>query len=617
MPEKIEELVRAALAAAQEAGDLSAFELDDCAIGRPADTSHGEWTSTMALKSAKLAHCAPRKIAEAIVAHMPEDPAIEKVEIAGPGFINFYLSVAVKNAIFGEAREKGMDFAKSNVGGGLKTQVEFVSANPVGPMHIGHGRWAALGDSLCRVMDHAGYDIQREFYINDHGSQMNTFGNSISTRYMQLADIIAKQGVDIDEAHKILIADRDAFVADENDEHPETHPYQDNFAETLGKDSYGGDYIIDEAAEFWRTDGDKWVEADPQERMESFRERGYVKMVDNMRDLCHAVNCDFDRWFSERSLYVKDTEGETAGTSAVDRAFEKLDKMGYLYTKDGALWFRSTDLGDDKDRVLIKSDGEYTYFASDVAYHWDKFQRVDHVIDIWGADHHGYIERVRCVCDALGYPGKFEVLLGQLVNLLRNGKPVRMSKRKGTMVTLQELVDEVGSDAARYTLISKSSNQMVDFDIEAVKKRDNSNPVYYVQYAHARVCSILRRAADVTPEQADEMGMKAVAAKAIGENVDYSLLTDPTELALSRKLNELTDLIASCARDRAPFRLTHFAEELAGDFHSFYAACQVLPSEGRPVDPELSRARLAACDAVRVTLALVLTLVGVTAPEQM
>lgn len=336
MPEKIEELVRAALAAAQEAGDLSAFELDDCAIERPADTSHGEWTSTMALKSAKLAHCAPRKIAEAIVAHMPEDPAIEKVEIAGPGFINFYLSVAVKNAIFGEAREKGMDFAKSNVGGGLKTQVEFVSANPVGPMHIGHGRWAALGDSLCRVMDHAGYDIQREFYINDHGSQMNTFGNSISTRYMQLADIIAKQGVDIDEAHKLLIADRDAFVADENDEHPETHPYQDNFAETLGKDSYGGDYIIDEAAEFWRTDGDKWVDADPQERMESFRERGYVKMVDNMRDLCHAVNCDFDRWYSERSLYVKDTEGETAGTSAVDRAFEKLDKMGYLYTKDGA-----------------------------------------------------------------------------------------------------------------------------------------------------------------------------------------------------------------------------------------------------------------------------------------
>ena len=611
-------LLTAAAKAAMADGTLPEAELPAFIVEIPADVKNGDIASNLAMAGARTWRKAPRMIAEALLAHLPDltDSVFAKVEIAGPGFINLFLSPAYwAGVVLGACANK--EYGRTDHGKGAKYNVEFVSANPVGPMHIGHGRWAALGDSLCRVMDHAGYEIQREFYINDHGSQMNTFGNSISTRYMQLADIIAKQGVDIDEAHKLLIADRDAFVADENDEHPETHPYQDNFAETLGKDSYGGDYIIDEAAEFWRTDGDKWVNADPQERMESFRERGYVKMVDNMRDLCHAVNCDFDRWYSERSLYVKDTEGETAGTSAVDRAFEKLDKMGYLYTKDGALWFRSTDLGDDKDRVLIKSDGEYTYFASDVAYHWDKFQRVDHVIDIWGADHHGYIERVRCVCDALGYPGKFEVLLGQLVNLLRNGKPVRMSKRKGTMVTLQELVDEVGSDAARYTLISKSSNQMVDFDIEAVKKRDNSNPVYYVQYAHARVCSILRRAADVTAEQADEMGMKAVAAKAIGENVDYSLLTDPTELALSRKLNELTDLIASCARDRAPFRLTHFAEELAGDFHSFYAACQVLPSEGRPVDPELSRARLAACDAVRVTLALVLTLVGVSAPEQM
>ncbi len=616
--EQLEQLIDAAVAAACEDGTLTLEQAPEAALERPRDESNGDWASTVAMRSAKLAKKNPREIAQIIVDHLPENDMIASVDIAGPGFINIRLANAVLQGVVAAARAEKDDFGKGEIPEGeRKINLEYISANPTGPLHVGHGRWAALGDSLCRVMDHAGYDIQREFYINDHGSQMNTFGNSISTRYMQLADIIAKQGVDIDEAHKLLIADRDAFVADENDEHPETHPYQDNFAETLGKDSYGGDYIIDEAAEFWRTDGDKWVNADPQERMESFRERGYVKMVDNMRDLCHAVNCDFDRWFSERSLYVKDTEGETAGTSAVDRAFEKLDKMGYLYTKDGALWFRSTDLGDDKDRVLIKSDGEYTYFASDVAYHWDKFQRVDHVIDIWGADHHGYIERVRCVCDALGYPGKFEVLLGQLVNLLRNGKPVRMSKRKGTMVTLQELVDEVGSDAARYTLISKSSNQMVDFDIEAVKKRDNSNPVYYVQYAHARVCSILRRAADVTPEQADEMGMKAVAAKAIGENVDYSLLTDPTELALSRKLNELADLIGSCARDRAPFRLTHFAEELAGDFHSFYAACQVLPSEGRPVDPELSRARLAACDAVRVTLALVLTLVGVSAPEQM
>ena len=614
MPEKIEELVRAALAAAIEAGEIPAFELDDCGIERPADTSHGEWTSTMAMKSAKLAHCAPRKIADAICAHMPADEVIDSVEVAGPGFINFYLSVAAKNSVFAEAREQGMDFAKSNVGGGLKTQIEFVSANPVGPMHVGHGRWAALGDSMCRVMEHAGYDIEREFWINDHGNQMNTFGNSISKRYMQLADIMAKQGCDIDAARDFLAQDRDNYVQDELDERPDSHPYMDEFTADLGKDSYGGTYIIDEAAAFWKSDGDKWVDADPQERMLSFRERGYQKMLKDMRDTCHDVRCDFDVWMSERTMYQKDW----TGTSPVERAYAKLDEMGYLYTTDdGALWFKSTAFGDDKDRVIKKSNGDYTYFSSDIAYHWNKFQRVDHVIDIWGADHHGYIARVKAVCDALGYPGQFEVPLGQFVNLLRSGKPVRMSKRKGTMITFRELIDEVGADATRYTLVSRSSNQTIDFDIDAVKEKSQSNPVYYVQYAHARICSILRRAAGVTPEQAELMGMEAVAVKAIGSDVDYGLLTDPTELALARKLSELEDLIAGCARDRAPFRLTHYLEELAGLFHSFYAACQVLPSEGRPIAPELTRARLAACDAVRSVLQLVLSLIGVSAPMQM
>ena len=614
MPEKIEELVRAALAAAQEAGDLPAFELEDCGIERPADTSHGEWTSTMALKSAKLAHQAPRAIAEAIVKYLPESDVVEKVEIAGPGFINFYLSVAAKNAVFAEAREQGMDFAKSNVGGGLKTQVEFVSANPVGPMHVGHGRWAALGDSMCRVMEHAGYDIEREFWINDYGNQMNTFGNSISKRYMQLADIIEKQGCDIDTARDFLAKDRDNYVQDEADEHPDSHPYMDDFTADLGKDSYGGTYIIDEAAAFWKTDGDKWVNADPQERMLSFRERGYQKMLKDMKETCHDVRCDFDVWMSERTMYQKDW----TGTSPVERAYAKLDKMGYLYrTDDGALWFKSTEFGDDKDRVIQKSNGDYTYFSSDIAYHWNKFQRVDRVLDIWGADHHGYIARVKAVCDALGYPGQFEVPLGQFVNLLRNGKPIRMSKRKGTMITFRELIDEVGADAARYTLVSRSSNQTIDFDIEKVKEKTADNPVFYVQYAHARICSILRKAAGVTPEQADLMGMENVAIKAIYGDVDYSLLTDPTELALSRKLSELQDLIAGAARDRAPFRITHYVEELASAFHSFYAACQVLPSEGRPVDPAVVRARLGACDAVRSVIALCLSLIGVSAPTQM
>lgn len=613
MPQALENLVRNALKSAQQAGDLPEFEVKDLGFERPADTSNGDWSSTVAMRSARLAHTSPRSIAQAIVAHLPQDPGISKVEVAGPGFINFYLSAASNNEVFRTAREQGMDFGRSNEGKGLKTQVEFISANPVGPMHIGHGRWAALGDSLCRVMEHAGYDIEREYYINDHGSQMDVFGRSVSKRYLQLFSLV-KKGKSLDEAYDALIADRKAFVADEDDTAPETHPFQNEFMHDLGEDSYGGDYIIDVALHFAREDGDSWLAKSTDERVASFRERGYQLMLASIRKTCHDARCDFDVWFSERSLYQKDADGK----DAVDRAFAKLDEMGYLYrTDDGALWFRTTDFGDDKDRVLIKSNGQYTYFASDIAYHYNKFQRVDHVIDIWGADHHGYIKRVEAACTALGYPGRFEVLLGQLVNLLRNGVAVRMSKRKGTMITFDELLDEVGPDATRYTLISKSSNQVIDFDIEKVKEKSQDNPVYYVQYAHARICSILRRAAGVTKEEADELGMAEVGRRAVGPDYDLGLLSDPAELALSRKVAEFPGLVAGCARDRAPFRLTHYAEELAGEFHSFYGRCQVLSSEGREIDPQLSHARLAACDAVRSVLALTLSLIGVSAPTSM
>lgn len=613
MPQKLEELVRAALAAAQSAGELPDFEVADLGFERPADSSNGDWSSTVAMRSAKLAHCAPAKIAAAIVAHMPADPCLAKVEVAGPGFINFYLSTASANDVFRRVREQGDDFGRSDLGAGQKVQVEFVSANPVGPLHIGHGRWAALGDSLCRVLEHAGYDVEREYYINDHGSQMDVFGHSISKRYLQLHELMCK-GSDLDAARAELLADREAYVADEEDEHPETHPYTDAFNEALGGNAYAGDYIVDLAARFVEMDGDSLLTSDEDERCASFRERGYQMMLESIRETCHAARCDFDVWFSERSLYAKD---ET-GTSAVDRALAKLDELGHLYKDEaGALWFRSTTFGDDKDRVLIKTNGEYTYFASDVAYHWNKFQRVDHVIDIWGADHHGYIKRVQSVCEALGYPDRFEVLLGQLVNLLRNGQPVRMSKRKGTMVAFDELLEEVGADATRYTLISKSSNQMIDFDIEQAKKQDNTNPVYYVQYAHARICSILRKGAGVSLEEAAELGMDEVAERAIGPDYDLGLLTDPAEAALARKIGEFGGLVESCARDRAPFRLTHFAEELAGQFHSFYAVCQVLPSNGRPIDEGLSHARLAAVDATRRVLALTLSMIGVSAPQSM
>ncbi len=613
MPEKLEELVRAALAAAQAAGDLPEFDVADMGFERPADSANGDWSSTVAMRSARLAHCAPAKIAAAITANMPSDPCLAKVEVAGPGFINFYLNTASANDVFRQVRELGRDFARSDFGAGKKVQVEYVSANPVGPLHIGHGRWAALGDSLCNVMELAGFDVEREYYINDHGSQMDVFGHSISKRYLQLLELMG-QGKSCDEAVAVLLADREAYVADEDDAHPELHPYTDAFNEALGGNAYAGDYIVDLAARFVGIDGDALYGSDEDERCASFRERGYKMMLESIRETCHNARCDFDVWFSERSLYEKGEDG----TSAVDRALAKLDELGHLYTDEGgALWFRSTTFGDDKDRVLIKTNGDYTYFASDVAYHWNKFGRVDHVIDLWGADHHGYIKRIQSVCEALGYPDQFEVVLGQLVNLLRDGVPVRMSKRKGTMVTFDELLAEVGPDATRYTLVAKSNNQMIDFDIEAVKRQDNTNPVYYVQYAHARICSILRRAAGVSVDEAAELGMDIVADRAVGADYDLGLLTDATEAALARKLAELPSLVESCARDRAPFRLTHYAEELAAHFHSFYAACQVIPGEGRPLDAGLSHARLAAVDATRRVLALTLELIGVNAPQAM
>lgn len=614
MPETLESLVKQAIAAAQQEGDLPEFTVTDYCMERPADTTNGDWSSTIAMRSARLARMAPTKIAATIVAHMPASDAIAKCEVAGPGFINFYLSASANNEVFRSVREAGGDWGKINVGNGLKLNYEFISANPTGPLHVGHGRWAALGDSVCNVLEHTNYEVTREYYINDHGSQMDVFGRSVATRYLQLVEIMRGKGLSPDDAVTHLLQDRDRYVEDEQDEHPEVHPYMDAFNDALGGNSYGGAYIIKIAREFYDEDGDKWVDVTAEERDDEFRERAYQAMLRRIKATCHSVRCDFDVWFSERSLYLKDE----SGASQVDRAFKRLEDMGHLYrTDDGALWFRSTTFGDDKDRVLIKSNGEYTYFASDVAYHWNKFQRDDFSVDLWGADHHGYIARVTNVCDALGYPGKFEVDLGQFVNLLRNGEPVRMSKRKGTMVTFDELIDEVGVDATRYTLISRSSNQTIDFDIEAVKQKDSANPVYYVQYAHARICSILRRAAGVSEDEASELGMDEVARRAVGNNYDPSLLYDPTELALARKISEFPELIAGCARDRAPFRITHFCEDLASAYHGFYASCQVLPSKGHPVEEALSKARLAACDAVRINLAVALQLIGVSAPEVM
>ena len=609
MRERLGELVRRAIADAVSAGDLPELGEVDLGIARTTDATKGDWTSTVAMRCAKAAHRSPRDVAAAVIAHLPSDPAVASAEVAGPGFVNFRLSPAAVTGVFGQARAQGADFGRNDDGAGRTVDVEFVSANPVGPMHVGHGRWAALGDSLCRVMEHCGWKVTREFYINDAGSQMDVFARSIDKRYRQLARLVA-DGDTLEGAFDALERDRIAALDDEKDLHPETHPLTQDFVGELGKDSYGGAYIIDTARHFYETDGPADLDLPDDERVLGFRERGYALMLGNIKDTLARCGTHFDVWFSERTLHAPDESGATA----ITRAFDLLRSEGLLYEREGATWFRSTDFGDDKDRVLVKSDGSYTYFAADLAYHANKLDRgFDRLIDIWGADHHGYIPRMQAAVSALGHTGKLDVLLGQLVNLLRGGVPVRMSKRRGTMVTFEELLDLVGSDAARFTLLSRSSEQEIDFDIEVAQRQSADNPVYYVQYAHARICSILARAAG-RPDASglDNRGLDALADELIGPDPDLSLLTEPSELALARQVGGFGTCVRTAAADLAPFRLTYYATDLAAAFHGFYTNCHVLTD-----DEQLTRARLAACDATRRVLEVALSLVGVSAPTHM
>lgn len=567
--ESLESVLYQALKAAVEAGELPLNEIPQPSLERPREEGHGDWACTIAMRLAKAAHMNPRAIAQIIVDHLPANNLVESFEIAGPGFINLTLTNASFQAVVSEARQQGSDFGKSELSEPCKVNLEYVSANPTGPMHVGHGRWAALGDAIARVMRHAGYSVDEEFYINDQGNQMNVFGNSIVVRYQQLLG----QDVEMPEA------------------------------------CYGGAYIKDIAQAIIDADGDKWLDANEDDRLVDFRERGYAMMLDSVKDTLSTFGNNFDTWFSERSLFVADENGETKQ----QRAFDVMNEKGLLFEAEGATFFRSTDYGDDKDRVLVKANGDLTYFMSDVAYHYDKMQRgYDHLIDIWGADHHGYIQRCKAMMAAWGYPDALEVVLGQLVNLLRDGEPVRMSKRTGEMVTFQELIDEVGVDATRYLMLSKSADQAIDFDIEVAKKQDSSNPVYYVQYAHARICSILRKAGEARGMNVESAGIEEIVAELGLDDIDLSPLAHESELALMRKMADFSDLVAGAARDRAPFRLTHYAQELAGLFHSFYGNCHVLGEE-----ESVEKARLALVDSTRIVLALSLDLLGVSAPERM
>lgn len=563
-------IVTDALSSAVEDGSLALETIPAPALERPREEAHGDWACTVAMRLAKEAHMNPRQIAQIIIDHLPENALVATTDIAGPGFINFTLNPASFQEVVREVRTKGTEYGKSELDAPCKVNLEYVSANPTGPMHVGHGRWAALGDSMARVMRHAGYSVDEEFYVNDQGNQMNVFADSLVVRYLQLL------------GEKI----------------------------ELPEQSYGGAYMIELAQQIVDADGDAWRDVDPDERRRAFRERGYAAMMDSVRDTLALFGNQFDTYFSEHSLFIPGDDGK----NKVQHAFDAMKERGFIYEDEGATYFKSTEFGDEKDRVLIKQNGELTYFMSDVAYHYNKKQRgYDLLLDIWGADHHGYIPRCKAMMAAWGYPNDLEVVLGQLVNLYRDGKAVRMSKRTGEMITFRELIDEVGVDATRYLMLSRSSDQPIDFDIDLAKKQDATNPVYYVQYAHARICSILRKAArEQGIDQAESLSPAQLAEALELDDAPLDLLTHESELALMKQIDGFTDLVAGAARDRAPFRLTHYAQDLASLFHSFYTNCRVIDE-----DAALAKARLALVDAARINLAQTLGLLGVSAPTTM
>ena len=547
-------LVEGALEKATRNGALPIVPGVRVALERPRRREHGDWSTNIAMAIAGPAGMSARKAAEVIASNIEADPGIvSSVEVAGPGFINFRLAPSVVRGVLFEISEKGDRYGASPAGGGARVQVEFVSANPVGPLHVGHGRWAALGDCLAAVLAHAGYSVEKEFYINDYGAQLRMFGLSISARYMELLG--------------------------------EHVPFPEG--------GYAGSYITDIARKIIEQHGDRFRDMSEDERAERFSEMEYPVVLEEIRTTLTRMGVGFDGWFSERELYR---------SGKVERVLKQLESSGVAYREKGALWMRTSEFGDEKDRVLVRTSGMPTYFASDIAYHRDKMERgFDRVIDIWGADHHGYVARIKAAMLAMGYdPERLEVILGQMVRLFRSGEPVIMSKRTGDIITLEELLDEVGPDAVRYFFLQRSHDSPLDFDIDLAKQESPENPVYYVQYAHARICSILR--------YAEECG----ADRGEPSREDLELLSSEAEMDLLRKLDELEELIEFCAAKRTPHRLTTYAEELASLFHIFYRDCRVVTG-----DPGLTRARLFLVRGVRQVLRVVLGLIGVSAPERM
>ncbi|MGM9927023.1 MAG: arginine--tRNA ligase [Bacillus sp. (in: firmicutes)] len=528
-------------------------EMPNVILETPKDKSHGDYSTNMAMQLARVAKKAPRMIAESIIENFSRESAsIEKIEIAGPGFINFYLNNSYMTDLIPTILEAGDKYGESNVGKGEKIQVEFVSANPTGNLHLGHARGAAVGDSLCNILAKAGYDVSREYYINDAGNQINNLAYSVEARYLQALGQEA----------------------------------------AMPEDGYHGQDIIEIGQKLAEEYGDKFVNADAQERFDFFREYGLKYELGKLKQDLEDFRVPFDVWYSETSLY---------NNGKIDEALQVLRDNGHIYESEGATWFRSTELGDDKDRVLIKQDGSYTYLTPDIAYHRDKLERgFETLINIWGADHHGYIPRMKAAIEALGHNrDQLEVEIIQLVHLFKDGEKMKMSKRTGKAVTMRDLVEEVGLDATRYFFAMRSADTHLDFDLDLAVSQSNENPVYYAQYAHARICSILR--------QGQELGMNFEG------DLDLSQITTEKEFEVLKKLGEFPQVIAEAAEKRLPHRITNYIFDLASTFHSFYNAEKVLDQE----HPERSKARLALIEAVRITLSNALRLIGVSAPEKM
>lgn len=545
-----------AFAKAIKNGDLPEAAVPDFSVEVPADRTHGDWATNAAMVSAKDFHLAPRKIAQILTDHlMLNGTFFDRFEIAGPGFINFFLSGKFYGDVLKDIHKLGTEYGRSEYGQKKKIMVEFVSANPTGPMHMGNARGGALGDCLAAVLDAAGYDVWREFYVNDAGNQIDKFGYSLEARYLQ------------------------SFLGEDAVEFPE--------------DGYHGEDIKDRAAEFARVNGDKFVNADSEERRKALVAYALPKNIEKMKTDLKKYGIVYDEWFLESLLH---NDGELEETVRI------LKDKGLTYEKDGALWYKATEFGAEKDEVLIRQNGNPTYFTADIAYHRNKFERgFERCIDVWGADHHGHVARMKGAMNAIGLDGdKLDIVLIQLVRLVKAGEVVRMSKRTGKAIQLADLLDEVPVDAARFYFNLREATSQMDFDLDLAVQQDSQNPVYYVQYARARICSILKALAaeGITPRDCTDE--------------ELALLTAPEEIELIRHLSAYTGEIVMAAQDYDPARITRYVITLATLFHKFYNACRV-----KGGDESLTAARLSLCGATSTVICNVLSMFKISAPESM